>query len=582
MKRIIRSKEHLIQVNRRSAQRTIGIAAFLIACIGFATPVLLSRAATVATTYDSKAIILVTGDYQLSTSATSIQHSFGTCTSAVGQLFTIQAGTYTMCDAVAFGSPDGVIVYVPTAPAGFYVANWRVTGNSTNGSVSCNTSSCNLNYTAGTANLEVDINATTRPTAPTVSVGGTTANSVAFNWSAGSAGSATFYDYLPYYNGSTGPVTQARSFNWTGLSCGKTVSMKVAIRTSAGNWPSNIASGTTTACTPTSTPNPTPNPTPKPTPGTTPAPTPRPVAATTPRPSTGGSTVTSGGRGAGAPIVTDTQAPTTPSDFVATPDPTNALVDLTWSASTDNTAVIGYILERSIDQATWEPMAANGLNTAFHDDSPKFGLHYYYRLQASDSSGNKSAYATADAAVAGFKSIADDVDMVYSSTDSLAKVLVPSGTFAEPVTCSLETIAGMDGRGTLKHPVIVAGAYQLSCKNQNSDEVAPSLHPITWTLNLKGKLKGLTKPGVVAFDSNDKATEVKEPFIVGKDSVITFKTTSATRVAGAAAHISYAWLQYVAVAVLIMLGIAATAFMVLHRSRKLNYDAYIRSKYYDL
>lgn len=495
MKRIIRSKDHLIQVNRRSAQRTIGIAAFLIACIGFATPILVSRADNgniQLSCGPSSAIADTSGNYVLRQNFTNI----GTNT------------LYPYNQAVNGTYMDAYYTITPL-PAGAYVDKHFFAGIVTNPST---------------------------------------------------------YNILP------GQVTYASTTAVTGLAAGTTYSLKATFQDVNFVPVLNCTSSVTKPAA--ATPAPTPVPI---TPPTTPRPaTPRPA---TPRPAT--SVVAQ-------PTVTlpvpagDTQPPSTPSDFIATSDPTNALVDLTWSASTDNTAVTGYSLERSADKVTWETLALNGLGTSYNDESPKFGLHYYYRLQASDGSGNKSAYATTDALVAGFKSIADDVDMVYSSTDSLAKVLVPSGTFAEPVTCSLEAIAGMDGKGTLKHPVIVAGAYQLSCKNQNSDDVAPSLHPLTWTLSLKGKLKGLSKPAVVAFDSSDRATEVKEPFAVSKDNVITFKTTSVTRVAGAAARVSYAWLQYVAVAVLIMLGVAVTAALVLHRSRKMNYEAYIRSKYYDL
>ena len=591
MKRIIHSQEHLIQINRRSAQRTIGLAALLIACIGFATPVLISRAAITATTYDSKAIILVTGDYQLSTSATSIQHSFGTCTSAVGQLFTIQAGTYRMCDGVAFGSPDGVIVYVPTAPAGFYVANWRVTGNSTNGSVSCNTTRCTLNYTAGTANLEVDINATTRPTAPTVSVGGITASSVAFNWTAGSAGSAAFYDYLPYYNGSSNGVTQARSFNWTGLSCGRTVNMKVAIRTSAGNWMSNTASGTTSACAPppaVATPAP-----PRPAPATpvpaTPV-TPKPVVAT-PRPATSTSqagagksaSVPAGQPGAALPMpAADTEPPSTPADFTAQASGTHAVVDLAWTSSSDNVGVSSYHLERSIDQVSWEDLPLSGTATAYGDDSVGFGLQYYYRLQSKDAAGNASPTAAANASVAGFESTSGGSDVTYESPDKLARVLVPAGAFQEEANCSLDTVSNSSGRGTKKKPVVVAGPYRLLCKNASSEILGSSDEPLTWTLILKGQLKGLTKPAVIVYDENEQASDTKEPVIIQKNDTMVFASTSAFAVAAAASRTSYAWVGYVLGAVLLIMGVMAGAWFIIRRSQKVNYSDYLRSKYYDI
>ena len=62
---------------------------FCLLIVGYIVTITIQQhAVSYALTYDSHATILITGDYQGSTSATSTQHSFGTCAPQVGQLFT--------------------------------------------------------------------------------------------------------------------------------------------------------------------------------------------------------------------------------------------------------------------------------------------------------------------------------------------------------------------------------------------------------------------------------------------------------------------------------------------------------------
>lgn len=568
-------KRHLVEARTNRFRFGLALMALAVTMAGVATPALLTHADT---TYDSHATILVTGDYQGSISATSSVHSFGTCTSAIGQLFTIQAGFNTTCDGVAFGSPDGLGLYIPTAPAGFYVANWRVTGNTTNGSVICSASRCNLNYTSGTANLEVDIYATTRPTPPTLSLAGTTASSVALNWTAGSAGSATFSDYLPYLNGSTGYVTQARSYIWGGLSCGRTVSMMVAMRTSAGNWPSNTVSATTTACSPPRT--------------LTPAPVPTPVPAIlSPAPKTATkSSLSSIPKAAGIPgasnttpnLITDPNAvPTTPGNFQAAAASENALVTISWDASTDVNGVQGYKLERSLDQTNWTVIGGDIVNPSFLDDTVAFGVHYYYRLSAVSVVGKSSGYALGDISTGQFA--ANSVGSssgVYSSADKVARVEVSAGAVgADSAVCTVEkTISPF---GTTDRPA-VAGPYSLVCKTASGDLLSDFNKPVSWTYDLKTKLKGFNKPSVVSVDSSGGQSEVKDAAYNAKAQTLQFNQSSATTTAVLASKNQGIPGNLIAVVLVLILAIGGVFTLVLRKSQKQNYSEYLRRKYYDL
>ncbi len=91
----------------------------------------------------------------------------------------------------------------------------------------------------------------------------------------------------------------------------------------------------------------------------------------------------------------DTQPPTTPGQFVATTVPPDPEVSLSWTASTDDTGVAGYRLERSTDQTHWTVLAASLSSRSYDDASTNPGTRYYYRLQALDFAGNSSPYAHA-------------------------------------------------------------------------------------------------------------------------------------------------------------------------------------------
>lgn len=86
----------------------------------------------------------------------------------------------------------------------------------------------------------------------------------------------------------------------------------------------------------------------------------------------------------------DTQAPTAPTNVQA-----NAVsqteVDLSWTASTDNTAVTGYTVYRSDSTAGVKV----GPTTSYIDGNVKAGTTYNYQLEAFDAAGNKSAKSAA-------------------------------------------------------------------------------------------------------------------------------------------------------------------------------------------
>ncbi len=329
--------------------------------------------------------------------------------------------------------------------------------------------------------------------------------------------------------------------------------------------------------TPAPTPAPTPVPTPAPTPVTAkpiPNPVPKSGGGSTPRPVTAQT-------GATPKPAADTTAPSAPGSFTALASSANALIELAWLPAADNVAVSKYQIERSLDQVTWQAIVTPDSPIAYQDTDVKFGLHYYYRIRAIDTSGNASAYAMADASVMSFTASAD-TDTTYQSDDKLAAVTVRAGTFGETALCSLETQTAASGQGTKQHPVVVSGPYQLLCKNAGGDILDTLSKPLDWEVQFAGRMKGLSGPAVVSYDMSGSAMELTDKATIDKSQTVRFSTMSAMIVAGAASRKSYAWIQFVVVAIVLMLAVAAVAAMIIRKSRLENYNGYLRSKYYEI
>ena len=97
----------------------------------------------------------------------------------------------------------------------------------------------------------------------------------------------------------------------------------------------------------------------------------------------------------------DTQPPTAPGNLTATPA-SNSQVNLAWTASADNVAVTGYLIERcqGAGCTTFVQVAAPaGTGTTYSDLALLASTSYGYRLRATDAAGNRSAYSGVATAV---------------------------------------------------------------------------------------------------------------------------------------------------------------------------------------
>ncbi len=80
----------------------------------------------------------------------------------------------------------------------------------------------------------------------------------------------------------------------------------------------------------------------------------------------------------------DTQAPSTPANVKATPV-SNSQIDLSWSASTDNIGVSGYVIMRN-----GSPLITVGTVTNYSDNNLTANTAYSYQILAKDAAGNTS------------------------------------------------------------------------------------------------------------------------------------------------------------------------------------------------
>jgi len=95
---------------------------------------------------------------------------------------------------------------------------------------------------------------------------------------------------------------------------------------------------------------------------------------------------------AGGPVA-DTQPPTAPSNLTASAASTSQ-INLSWTASTDNVGVTGYLVERCQGAGcTTFTQIATPTSTTFNDTGLASGTSYSYRVRATDAANNLSAYS---------------------------------------------------------------------------------------------------------------------------------------------------------------------------------------------
>jgi hypothetical protein len=280
----------------------------------------------------------------------------------------------------------------------------------------------------------------------------------------------------------------------------------------------------------------------------------------------------------GAGPAPDTTAPTVPGAFQALVSGDNAVVNLSWSASVDSVGVTGYWLERSLDQSTWTTISESQADTRYRDDHAAFGVHYFYRVKATDAAGNSSPYAQADASTPEFaQNTTGEGSITYTSDDQIATVTLPAGALGMEADCS---IVADEKKAESKKLQVVAGPYLFLCKDAAGNVITVLSKPIVWTYNLKTKLRGYTGPQAITGEAKlDTALDSRYDKKAGVLQFTAVQAGSTAVLASTQPGLPLDVLAFAAVAIILISG---GIIWWLRRSQKQSYDDYLRSKYYNL
>lgn len=92
----------------------------------------------------------------------------------------------------------------------------------------------------------------------------------------------------------------------------------------------------------------------------------------------------------GSTTAGDTQPPSTPTLQTVSANPLDIFIS--WSASTDNVGVTSYLLEKRVNDGTWQIVTTTA-GTNYTDTGVLQFNRYDYRVKARDAAGNWSAYS---------------------------------------------------------------------------------------------------------------------------------------------------------------------------------------------
>lgn len=168
----------------------------------------------------------------------------------------------------------------------------------------------------------------------------------------------------------------------------------------------------------------------------------------------------------------DTTAPSVPASLAATPANTQAT--LSWTASTDNVAVVDYLVERCTGAAcsTFAEVGTSA-SASFLDTGLTVATTYRYRIRARDANTNKSAYSSI-------------LDVTTTATDTQAPS-VPTGITGTPYTnwIQLNWTASTDNVGVV--------AYELQrCSGAGCSSYATVAYPTTNAYTMQYLTPGAT------------------------------------------------------------------------------------------
>lgn len=287
-----------------------------------------------------------------------------------------------------------------------------------------------------------------------------------------------------------------------------------------------------------------------------------------------------------SPVAEATAPPATPGAFQATVSNSSSAVSLTWTASSAPYGIKGYLIERSLDQVTWQSVISGLQGTTYSDTTVAFGVHYYYRISAIDPSGQASGYAFADVMTNAFNAniTVGSGGSQFNSTDGIASVTIPTNAMPNSAVCNVEKIGLSPGSspGAPSHH-LVAGPYELLCKTSDGTSVLTFAEPIEWQYNLKGLLKNAINPQPYKYVGNGNNPLVSGALYSTAKQTLSFADTddNPTMILGGTAQAGILSLDLVFVFLVIGALLVGIGMLAASREQKKASADYIRHKYYD-
>lgn len=264
----------------------------------------------------------------------------------------------------------------------------------------------------------------------------------------------------------------------------------------------------------------------------------------------------------------DSQRPSTPANLVAFED--NGSVKLTWDASTDDSGIAGYIIERSTDNTEWETLSEIS-DTTYTDSDANFNTLYYYRVSAKDTNNNLSDFAVVEITTGEFQANAfKDADSTITSEDGVVNILIPTGALTEDAAC--EVIIDDESANALGKKKLLHGPYLLVCKNKSGSIIEKFEKPVVVELSISEDAKKKS-PALFGFadgkwnDSKIKYSKDAPNFSFETDTPAPFAVLSAS---------SFNWLWLL---LLLLLGLLIGGFIWWRRRNSDGSTTYIGSDY---
>ncbi len=157
-------------------------------------------------------------------------------------------------------------------------------------------------------------------------------------------------------------------------------------------------------------------------------------------------------------------------------------VELTWGKSEYDGILLGYELDRSIDNTTWENVHDDLISAeTFTDSDVKFETTYYYRLRAVGQNNLKSDYVTTEVTTEQFKSNTSG-DSTLVSEDQRVSVFISADSIDGDAQCALRNDNDLLIPSKDEYSEFV-GPYQILCKKEDGSIIENFAKPVRISIN---------------------------------------------------------------------------------------------------